>query len=890
MKRYLARMKQLIVWMCMVGFCLLFWTVLLRLCLSTARADGIPSIRWEIETSRVTQQALQLVRGETVYLEPQYLSYGEPLTLTNVVAVVLRYRDSSLAEGLYYAATGSVLSASEGRIRVVWTPAQEAAATSYGYTIAATTTNGNSLRGLGLIKLVGSVSGTTTNPLRALTSIDWAAVENSNLASAPFGLGGSGDTNGLAVNGLNDVAESNRLNVVSNNLVAATNGLRSWATGTFQPVGAYLTDELYTLDTATRRGGSTTNTIVLDGGDEGVPSMVIETGSLGSFAPSHPVEFWWRDVSSKLRLQVNAKAGKFCVNTNQSGAIWWPIATERWASEAIAAATIEATRITNIHEFVFNDDGGRIYEDNQQLYMTGGNTNCQNGGITVSGGGVMIWPGTNQGGVVEIVDQAYNPALKMTTAGKWDFAGREIVNASIPSINNEQTYRELADKTLAADILANAMADEIRAGILSTPLTSADSYSFNRTVAGENPIGMVTTNGVSWSLNPDGILLSADVDLARNQLFHFPLNESNLVAKVTNVTGWVNGMLYRQSTSNNTAPRSVAGKIGAALEIPNLVTGNPADGTNYFLSMSEVSTVGPETGQANNGIDDFIKNRKGLSWSYWFRLLDGQQTAICSFDGMDDFGGNGTYVIGNRLTTGGTGTWSCVWYEYNGNSMSHTDTSYAGWPWTGMGIFADGTSTWHHLTTVLDITEGRTYSYLDGQTNGNWPLDRAIATTIYPIISKVFALGGSPAASAYRGVGAQFDDFRLWTNRVISLSEAAAMWSAPTEAELITVGVTPIITGSNVVLTTPATAISAWAFTEGIAAGDLTNWTLQASLDGSNTWTRVPMQDKGLLSGRTRSWYGFTNGLAAGTNRMWRIVVTNDVQNFVFRSVGVGVQ
>lgn len=186
MKRYGLALVRVVVWMLLAIFGGLFWLCLYFLLNSVAHADAIAPLRWQIETSRPASVPLELVRGETVYLAPQYMSYGAPMDLSDVYEVVLRYRDTSLAAGTYYAATGTVSSATNGEVRVMWTPAQEAPASSYTYTIAAKSLAGDTLRGFGTMKLLGSVMGNVTNQPHVTTTFDWSAVEHINPGDAPF--------------------------------------------------------------------------------------------------------------------------------------------------------------------------------------------------------------------------------------------------------------------------------------------------------------------------------------------------------------------------------------------------------------------------------------------------------------------------------------------------------------------------------------------------------------------------------------------------------------------------------------------------------------------------------------------------------------------------------
>jgi hypothetical protein len=151
-------------------------------------------IRWDIETSRPATYGVTLFRGESVDLEPRFLSYSSAVSLSNATEVVLRYRPSHITTGAwYYAVTGSVLSASEGRIRVRWTPSAETVWTNYVYTLAAKTVDSLNPRGYGTLQLRGIVGGIVTSTPPVHMHLDWSRIENSNVGQAPFATSNSED-------------------------------------------------------------------------------------------------------------------------------------------------------------------------------------------------------------------------------------------------------------------------------------------------------------------------------------------------------------------------------------------------------------------------------------------------------------------------------------------------------------------------------------------------------------------------------------------------------------------------------------------------------------------------------------------------------------------------
>lgn len=162
---------------------------IMGLCAIAVGADEMAVLRWDVELSRPASMPIELVRGETLKLKPRLLSNSEPVNLSNCTAVVLRYRSAEMTN--YYVVTGSVDKASS-RICVTWSPACEAPATNYAFTLAAVMPTGSTLRVFGKIKLLGSIgTGEPVSPPRVYSIIDWAAIENLNLDAAPFGAGGS---------------------------------------------------------------------------------------------------------------------------------------------------------------------------------------------------------------------------------------------------------------------------------------------------------------------------------------------------------------------------------------------------------------------------------------------------------------------------------------------------------------------------------------------------------------------------------------------------------------------------------------------------------------------------------------------------------------------------
>jgi len=189
-------------------------------------ADSVTAIRWDVETSDMRSKPILLLRGETAYLEPRFLQYQDPMIVTNLSSVSMRYRSTDMDPAYYYSATGTVLSTT-GTVRIVWCPTNEAAAINYEYTIYAQAPAGNLLRAWGSIRLRGSVTGTPTNP--TAQTILLGDIYDVLLASPSDGQAlvydaATGKWINSAVAGGSDTNAQARLAVVETNLIPLARG------------------------------------------------------------------------------------------------------------------------------------------------------------------------------------------------------------------------------------------------------------------------------------------------------------------------------------------------------------------------------------------------------------------------------------------------------------------------------------------------------------------------------------------------------------------------------------------------------------------------------------------------------------------------------------------
>jgi hypothetical protein len=151
-------------------------------------AGGLPVHPWDIETTSTRPVQREIVRGESIHLQPRYLNSGTAMDLTDVYEVAIRYRSADMATNSYYIAYGNVHDATAGVVRITWTPTNEPPASICQYTITAASTNGLLMRGFGTLRFIGSIQGDPTNMVPAVAeTFDWSLItEHLNTDRAPF--------------------------------------------------------------------------------------------------------------------------------------------------------------------------------------------------------------------------------------------------------------------------------------------------------------------------------------------------------------------------------------------------------------------------------------------------------------------------------------------------------------------------------------------------------------------------------------------------------------------------------------------------------------------------------------------------------------------------------
>ena len=222
---------RLLVYAACAGFCLVGWLLLLCALDAVGNASGqTPAIyvpfRWQVDTARPARQDIAITHGETIAIEPTYITYGSPVDLSSCYEVLLRYRSADMAAGTYYAATGTVTSATNGQVRILFGPAQTGTNSLYSYDIKLTGADSASLKASGRIKIAAGI-GTTLTPISGVITgrIDFANIEVDNPDAAPFA--NAGDL--LAIDNRldgHDTAISNVTDLVGDGVAGVTSNLQ----------------------------------------------------------------------------------------------------------------------------------------------------------------------------------------------------------------------------------------------------------------------------------------------------------------------------------------------------------------------------------------------------------------------------------------------------------------------------------------------------------------------------------------------------------------------------------------------------------------------------------------------------------------------------------------
>ena len=145
---------------------------------STVATAQVPTYTWQVETAqRPAPFALDLIRGESITLAPQYVSNAVAFSLQGATNADFRFRSADMAADTFYSVPGTITGSS---VRFAWGATNCVAATNYTYAIAVYG-SGVNLRAYGTLKLIGVVSGTQiTSGAAAIASRNLYVVTNAN--------------------------------------------------------------------------------------------------------------------------------------------------------------------------------------------------------------------------------------------------------------------------------------------------------------------------------------------------------------------------------------------------------------------------------------------------------------------------------------------------------------------------------------------------------------------------------------------------------------------------------------------------------------------------------------------------------------------------------------
>jgi hypothetical protein len=317
------------------------------LMVASAVADVVPTVQWDVETGRLVPvpYTLSIRRGESAHLQPRFLTYNSPMTLTGAT-VHLRYWYTGQTG--YYATTGSLMAAT-GRVQIAWYEALCPASNALNYEVRCTVGTNVLARAYGPLNLLTGTSGTETNG-QVRTSINWSLVDQTGGPAVLSNQMGSGATwNGSAwtFSGSGGTSENFGTNAaflaVSNQAAAAlpasaTNGAEwgshaglvstgSLGTAAYSNSGAFATAaqgakadtalqaEADTLQSVANRsaGTATTNLPALDGGTWAI-------GVYGRMARGYGLSLMNIAESANGAQQSGVNAGSQTIGAGASGA------------------------------------------------------------------------------------------------------------------------------------------------------------------------------------------------------------------------------------------------------------------------------------------------------------------------------------------------------------------------------------------------------------------------------------------------------------------------------------------------------------------------------------------------------------------------------------------
>lgn len=168
---------------------------------AAAAAEPVALVRWEAETSSPQPFAVRTLRGESLALEPQLVTYRRRAELPAGASAVFCYQTNGMGSAWW---TAPATARSDGLLRAVWTPQMDAGASEYNFFFRVESSEGLDYSAYGGLRVLPS-PGRTPNTIEfPVQTLDFSAIDYANApwATAAEALQASADAIRDAVSAL----------------------------------------------------------------------------------------------------------------------------------------------------------------------------------------------------------------------------------------------------------------------------------------------------------------------------------------------------------------------------------------------------------------------------------------------------------------------------------------------------------------------------------------------------------------------------------------------------------------------------------------------------------------------------------------------------------------
>lgn len=144
---------------------------------AVAAAEPVALVRWEAETSSPSPFAVRTLRGESLALEPQLVTYRRRAELPVGASAVFCYQTNGMGSAWW---TAPATARSDGLLRAVWTPQMDAGASEYNFFFRVESSEGldySAYGGLRVLPSPGRAPNTIDFPVQVL---DFSAIDYTN--------------------------------------------------------------------------------------------------------------------------------------------------------------------------------------------------------------------------------------------------------------------------------------------------------------------------------------------------------------------------------------------------------------------------------------------------------------------------------------------------------------------------------------------------------------------------------------------------------------------------------------------------------------------------------------------------------------------------------------